>query len=211
MYRAMIGAGRDLPRIDEDANRVGVTLVGGAPNIQIARFIAQLPEGERDDTDTLLLLFHLCRNKTVTALTLAPRLQKSDFETEAVLRRLSGGEAALVETTRATAMRTSPTYRLRGEVLRALGSAVAYNRRTVDEIDRKVIAHVREYGKVTNNTLKNLFDIDVYKARDIITELAQRQILQRTSEAQRGPSVTWGAGTKFPTPRSKGKKAADAE
>jgi len=211
MYRAMIGAGRDLPRIDEDANRVGVTLVGGAPNIQIARFIAQLPEGERDDTDTLLLLFHLCQNKTVTALALAPWLQKSDFETEAVLRRLSSGEAALVETTRATAMRTSPTYRLRGEVLRALGSAVAYNRRTVDEIDRKVIAHVREYGKVTNNTLKNLFDIDVYKARDIIADLAQRQILQRTSEAQRGPSVTWGAGTKFPTPRSKGKKAADAE
>ena len=83
--------------------------------------------------------------------------------------------------------------------------------RSVDEIDRKVIAHVREYGKVTNNTLKNLFDIDVYKARDIITDLAQRQILQRTSEAQRGPSVTWGPGTKFPTPRSKGKKVADEE
>jgi ATP-dependent DNA helicase RecG len=202
IYRAMIGAGRDIPRIEDDAHRVSVTLVGGAPNIQIVRFIAQLPEGEREDTDTLLLLFHLCQHKTVTALTLAPWLQKSDFETAVVLRRLTSGEAALIEATRATAMRTSPTYRLRGEVLSALGPAVAYNRRTIDEIDRKFIAHVREYGKVTNNTLKNLFDIDVYKARDIITDLAQRQILKRTSEAQRGPSVTWGPGPKFPTSRS---------
>lgn len=207
IYRAMIGAGRDLPRIEDDAHRVTVTLVGGAPNMQVARFIAQLPESEREDTDTLLLLFNLCQRKTVTALMLAQLLQKSDFETEVVLRRLASGEAALIETTRATAMRTSPTYRLRGEVLRALGSAVTYNRRTVDEIDRKVIAHVREYGKVTNNTLKNLFDIDVYKARDIIADLAQRQILKRTSEAQRGPSVTWGAGPKFPAARSRERKA----
>ena len=206
IFRAMIGAGRELPRIEEDANRVSVTLAGGAPNIQIARFIAQLPESEREDTDTLLLLFYLCQHKSVTALALAPWLQKSDFEADVVLRRLASGETTLIETTRATAMRTSPTYRLRGEVLRALGSAVTYNRRTIDEIDRKVIAHVREYGKITNNTLKNLFDIDVYKARDIITDLAQRQILIRTSEAQRGPSVTWGAGPKFPATRSRSKK-----
>lgn len=211
IYRAMIGSGRDLPRIEEDANRVIVTLVGGAPNMQIARYIAQLPEDEREDTDTLLLLFYLCRHKTVTALTLAPWLQKSDFEAAAVLRRLSSNEAGLIETTRATATRTSPTYRLRGEVLGALGSAVAYNRRTVDEIDRKVIAHVREYGKVTNNTLKNLFDIDVYKARDIIADLAQREILKRTSAAARGPSVTWGAGPKFPASRSREKKPRSTE
>lgn len=35
--------------------RVTVTLVGGAPNTQVARFVAQLPEAEREATDTLLL------------------------------------------------------------------------------------------------------------------------------------------------------------
>jgi ATP-dependent DNA helicase RecG len=203
IYRAMIGSGRDLPRIEEDADRVSVTLVGGAPNMQVARFVAQLPHDERDDTDTLLLLFHLCRHRTVTALTLAPWLQKTDGEAVAILRRLASGEAAMIESTRATAMRSAPTYRLRSEVLRALGAAVVYNRRTGDEIDRKVIAHVREYGKITNNTLKNLFDIDVYKARDIIADLARREILVRTSESQRGPGVTWGAGPKFPATRSR--------
>jgi ATP-dependent DNA helicase RecG len=203
IYRAMIGSGRDLPRIEEDAERVSVTLVGGAPNMQVARFVAQLPHDERDDTDTLLLLFHLCRHRTVTALTLAPWLQKTDGEAVAILRRLASGEAAMIESTRATAMRSAPTYRLRSEVLRALGAAVVYNRRTGDEIDRKVIAHVREYGKITNNTLKNLFDIDVYKARDIIADLARREILVRTSESQRGPGVTWGAGPKFPATRSR--------
>lgn len=206
MIRAMIGSGRQIPKIEDDASRVYVTFIGGAPNTAIAKFVAQLPDEEREDTDTLLLLFHLCQYKTATALTLAPWLQKTEEEAESVLRRLASDEVALVESTRATAARSSPTYRLRSEVLRALGSAVAYNRRTMDEIDRKVIAHLREYGKVTNNTLKNLFDIDVYRARDLIASLAQRGILVRTSDASRGPTVTWGPGPKFPAARSRPKR-----
>ena len=88
-------------------------------------------------------------------------------------------------------------YRLRGDALRALGTAVRYHRRTLDDIDRKIIAHVTEYGRVTNRTVQNLFDIDVYKARDILADLKQRQILVRTSQQERGPTVEYGAGSKF--------------
>lgn len=201
MIRAMIGAGRQLPTIEDDASRVTVTLIGGAPNTQIARFVAQLVPRERDDTDTLLLIFHLCHARSVDALTLAPILQRTRDEAAIILRRLAADDVALLEPTRHTASRASPVYRLRGDVIRALSSAVTYNRRTVDEIDRKVVAHVREYGSVSNGTLQNLFDVDVFKARDIIADLAQRGILVRASEAKRGPSVVWGPGPAFPAAR----------
>ncbi|MGZ3457777.1 MAG: ATP-binding protein [Archangium sp.] len=201
MYREMIRSGRDLPRIEASFEQVQVKLVGGAPRTQIARFVAQLPEQERDDTDTLLILFRLCRGKTVTALDMEPVLQKSVDETEASLRRLTNDELAILEATRQTAQRAHPAYRLRGEVLKKLGSAVDYQRRTVDELDRKIITHVREYGKVNNRTLQNFFDVDVQRARDILSDMVERQLLVKISEQQRGPSVEYGPGPKFPGKR----------
>lgn len=203
MYREMIRSGRDVPRIDAEYDRVKVTLVGGAPNTQIARFVATLPDDEREDTDTMLILYKLCGNKTITATGCAAWLQKTPQEAEAVLRRLANDGIGLLERTRATVGRSMPTYRLREEPLKILGSAVLYQRRTTDEIDRKVIAHIREYGKITNRTLQNFFDVHVFKARDIIVDLVQRDILVRISEQQRGPKVEWGPGPKFPFLRPK--------
>jgi ATP-dependent DNA helicase RecG len=201
IYQEMIRSGRDLPRIEAFIDQVQVKLVGGAPRTQIARFVAQLPEQERNDTDTLLILFRLCRSKTVTALDMAPMLQKSVDETEASLRRLTNDELAILEATRQTVRRAHPAYRLRGEVLKSLGSAVDYQRRTVDELDRKIIAHVREYGRVNNRTLQNFFDVDVQRARDILSDMVERQLLVKISEQQRGPSVEYGPGPKFPGKR----------
>jgi ATP-dependent DNA helicase RecG len=198
MYREMIRSGRDLPRIETAIDQVQVKLVGGAPRTQIARFVAQLPEHERDDIDTLLILFRLCRSRAINARDMAPLLQKSEEEAEASLRRLASHELAILEATRQTARLAHPAYRLRGEVLKVLGSAVDYHRRTVDELDRKVIAHVREYGRVNNRTLQNFFDVDVVRARDILSDMVARQLLVKISEQQRGPSVEYGPGPKFP-------------
>lgn len=206
MFRAMIGAGRMLPLIEDDPSRVSVTLAGGAPKTNVARVVAQLPPEERDDTDALLLLHYLCERRTITILEAATWLQRSETESRIVLRRLSSEPVALLEPTRQTALRTSPIYRLRSQIVQALGTALGYRRPAVDDIDRKVIAHVREYGKVTNNTLKNILDIDVYQARDILQNLAQRDILTRISEAKRGPGVEWGAGAAFPQDRRRSRK-----
>ncbi|MBM7115377.1 putative DNA binding domain-containing protein [Archangium primigenium] len=201
MYREMIRSGRELPRIEASFEQVEVKLVSGAPRTQIARFIAQLPEQERDDTDTLLILFRLCRSKTVTASGMAPMLQRSVEETEVSLRRLTHEDVNILEATRQTARLSHPDYRLRGEVLKKLGSAVDYQRRTTDELDRKVITHVREYEKVNNRTVQNLFDVDVQRARDILSDMVERQLLVKISEQQRGPSVEYGPGPKFPGKR----------
>lgn len=211
MYREMIRSGRDVPKIDSSPDSVRVTLVGGAPNTQIARYVAQLPERERDDTDTMLVLLSLCSKKTVRAHDLAPMLQKNAEEIEATLRRLAGDTPGMLEPTRETARRSHPNYRLRSGPLQMLGSAVPYQRRTTDEIDRKVIEHVQEYGRVTNRTVRNLFDVSVQRAAAIVGDLARREILVKTSEAQRGPTVEYGPGSKFPELRAKRQRVAGDE
>jgi ATP-dependent DNA helicase RecG len=210
MYREMISSGRDIPRIESFHDHVRVSLTGGRANTQIARFVAQLPEQERDDTDAMLVLFRLCSVRTVSANDVAPILQKNPGEAESALRRLASDAIAILEPTRQSARRSHPTYRLRGDVLKALGAAVPYQRRTVDEIDRKVIAHVQEYGKITNRTVQNLLDVGLNRARDILADMVERRILRKTSPHERGPGVEYGPGARFPASRKRKPKAAGA-
>lgn len=126
-------------------------------------------------------------------------VQKTAEEAEQVLRRLASENVAVIEPVRQTARQRHPNYRLRAEALKALGSAVPYQRRTVDEIDRKVIAHVREYGKVTNRTLQNLFDMSIQRARGVLADMVGRRLLRKTSAHERGPGVEYGPGSKFPS------------
>jgi len=198
MYREMLRFGREAPTIQSSLDNVRVALVGGAPNTQITRFVVAMPEEERNDVDTLLILLWLCRAKTVTASGVAPVLQKSEEEAEAILGRLAGTRVEMLEPTRESARLARPTYRLRGGILQELGSAVSYHRRTTDEIDRKIIEHVREYGRITNKTVRNLLDVKVDRGATILRDLVRRDVLVKTSQAERGPSVEYGPGPRFP-------------
>lgn len=200
MFREMIRVGHDLPLIVGGIDFVRVVLSGGAPRAAIVRYVTQLPREEREDTDTMLVLFELCQRRTVSADSIAPVLQKATPETEMILRRLAQEHPGMLEPTRASRRLHAPQYRLRADTLKALGTAVRYQRRTVDETDRKVLAHLREYGTITNRTLQNLFDIDVWRARDILADLQQRELIVRVSEARRGPRVIYGPGSRFPRP-----------
>jgi ATP-dependent DNA helicase RecG len=210
MFREMIRVGHDVPLIESGIDFVRVVLSGGAPRSSIVRYVAQLPQEEREDTDAMLVLFALCQHRTVSAESIAPALQKAIPEAEMILRRLAQDHPGMLETTRASRRLSARQYRLRAEALKALGTAVRYQRRTVDEIDRKVIAHLREYGKITNRTLQNLFDIDVWRARDILADLQQRAVIVRISEAARGPGVVYGPGPKFPKSRRRTQPAQRA-
>ena len=199
IYVSMIRTGRGLPVIVNDPSQVSVRLVGGAPNTHIARYVAGLPTVERDDTDALLVLYHLCAHRSLTPSGIAPVLQRSDSEAETILRRLAVDPPAMIERTR-TARRgvTGPAYKLAGTALAALGPAVSYQTRSVSDTDRKVIAHVVEYGRVTNRTVQNLFDLGVHQANSVIDDLVRRQVLVKTSVQQRGPGVEYGPGPTFP-------------
>ena len=209
MFRELLSSGHDSPSISQTSDTTRVAFVGGAPRTQVVRFVEQLPEPEREDVDTLLVLFTMLSERTVTASELAPIIQKSYPEADAVLQRLAEDGRAILEPTRETARLRRSRYRLRSAALGALGGAVAYHRRRVDDIDRKVIAHVNEYGRISNRTLQNLFDIDVYKARDVLRDLRDREILVKTSKQERGTAVEYGAGPKFPTSGRRRKPSED--
>lgn len=197
MYREMVRSGRPTPSIT-DADHVRVALVGGAPNTNIARYVAQLPQEVRDDTDAMIAILRLCQVKTITADQMAPLFQRSVDEAEVSLRFLASEQVGMLEVTRQTARRTHPTYRFREEPLRLLGTAVPYIRHKADDIERRVIQHLREYGRITNQTVQNLFNVKSDRANQILKDMRERGILVKTSEAQRGPSVEYGPGSKFP-------------
>jgi len=198
MYREMIRSGRDTPVIREENDQVTVLFRGQPPNTRIARFVAALPIEESEDTDALLIVLTLCRKRSLNAAELAPIIQRSEAEAQDVLRRLSGEPSSILEPTRGTLHRTRPTYRLAGDAMTRLGNAVAYHGRTSDEIDRKVIDHMRDYGEINNRTVQRLFDVDVYAARDMLRDLVARDVITRVSEQSRGTAVRYGPGPGFP-------------
>ncbi|MGL5929302.1 MAG: RNA-binding domain-containing protein [Dermatophilaceae bacterium] len=204
MYREMIRSGRSTPLLSVRGDAVPATVVefdGGPANLRLAKFVADLPEAERSDTDALLVLLALCTRRTVNAKVVAELIQRDAPQAQEVLQRLAHGEAELVEPTPGTLTRTYPNFRLRGSALAVLGHAVTYNRRSVAETDRKVIDHLRDYETINNSTLQRLFDIDVYQARDLLRDLVGREILTRVSTQTRGTAVKYGPGPRFPVVR----------
>jgi len=198
MYRAMLSTGKEIPVIESDSESVRVSLVGGAPDTQVGRFVATLPDEEQKDVDTMIVLHHVRANPKVRAADLTDLLQRPEPEVQAVLERLASDHVDLLEPTRDTARLRRPRYRLRDAPLRALGTAVGYQRRTVDEIDRKVIEIVASYGSIRNEVVKTLFNVRVERASAILRDLVNRGVLVRTSEATRGPGVEYGPGPRFP-------------
>lgn len=205
MYREMVRIGHQPPQFVEEADRVRVTLLGGAPNTPLARYVATLPPAEADDADTMLILFGLLTKRTVTASELVSVLQKNADEVEDVLRRLASEPVAMIEPTRETVRRKHPNYRLREHVVSALGPAVGYRRRTTDEYDRKIIDLMREVGHVNARLVKITLDLTTERASRVLADLVERGILVKTSEARRGPSVTYGPGPRFPAARTRGR------
>lgn len=124
-----------------------------------------------------------------------------------MLAKLADEAIGILEPTRSTARKPFPSYGLRSAPLAALGRAVSYRRRTVDQIDAKVIEHVREYGFVTNRTLQRIFDIHVFAARDLLNDLRARGILEKIGDARGGPRVKYVPGPRFPAnPREPNKR-----
>lgn len=198
-YREMLRVGKEPPQIDEDPGlSVTAVLPGGIGNDTFVRFVRELPDALSGDVEVLITLSLLRRSETVDASRLAQSIQRTPAEAQDVLARLADDAFGLVEPTRRTLRKPHPSYRLRNEPLASLARAVAYRRFTLDEIDAKVVEHVGEYGFITNRTLQRLFDRDVYAARNMLSDLRQRQILSKLGSARGGPGVRYGPGPGFP-------------
>lgn len=194
-YRELLRTGKEPPGIADDGHQVRVIVLGGTGNDAFARFVAELDPDLAGDVDILLALSHLRDARSVTAATLAGLAQRSPTEAQGVLERMA--HEGLLAPTKRTASRVLPTYTLTGQSLAGLGRAVKYHVRRVDETDRKVGDQVREYGHVTNATLRRLFDLDVAGARDLLRALQQRGVLTKLDQGRGGPGIRYGPGSAF--------------
>ncbi len=202
MYREMIRSGRAAPTVEVIEGKepeTSLRFVGGPPNARIAKFISTLPPAEQEDTDTLLVVATLATRRTINSDQLSSIVQRDSEAAQAVLSRLAKGTAELIEPTPRSVGRRHPDYRLRAAAVAALGPALSYQSRPQADSDRKVYAHLREYGSINNAAVQRMFDIDVYAARDLLRSLVGREVLVRISEQARGPAVKYGPGLKFPT------------
>lgn len=195
VYREMLRSGKQPPQFDDPGNLVRARLSGGEGNDAFVRFVNLLPDELNRDVDVLLAFSWLRGRRTVNASALAGVIQRSVSEAQGVLRRLD--QTGLLEASRRTAARATPTYRLRSETIASLSRAVAYSRQGADGTDQKVIEHVREYGFVTNRTIQRLFDISVPNARNMLSDMRNRGLLDKIGEARGGPGVRYGPGPNF--------------
>ena len=203
MYASMAAAGFDPPSFATDGSTVAIELRGGTPSEPISRFVAGLMEDQRSDPDTLLTMTYLLTHRTTNAETMSPILQKRPEEVEHRLLELSAPGSALIERTAETTHSRYGEYRLVGDAIRELGSAIGYRARSGDDTDRKIIAIVREFGMIKGRIVQTMFDVQPATASRILSDLVDRRVLVKTSRATRGPSVTYGPGPKFPAASSR--------
>lgn len=198
IYRELLRAGKPPPAYADTGSTVRVFVEGGTGDDAFVRYLStELEPDWAADVDILLALTHLRTRRSVDAHVLAGLIQRPPAEAQTVLERMA--HRGLIEPSRRTARRPFPSYSLTPATLAVLGRAVRYHQRKPDGADQKVVEHVREYGHITNQTLRRIFDLDVYAARDLLRDLQRRGILAKLDEHARGPGVRYGRGTQFPS------------
>ncbi len=205
VYREMLRSGKAPPTFEDVTTRVDARLVGGVGHDAFARFVSELGEATGSDIDVLLAISHLRRHRSLAAPVLAAAIQRPVESAQASLTRMF--EGGLIEPTKRTARLPFPNFVLTPATLAALGAAVTYHRRAGTTLDDKVVAHVREYGYVTNPTLQRMFDIGVYPARDLLRELQARGMLTKLDNRTGGTGIRYGPGSSFPTRREHSREA----
>lgn len=189
MFREQIRVGQTMPTIDVDDYAVTVRFTTGAPNRSFARFLATLSPELRENVDAVLLLDHLCRRPTLTRNDAARILQVDPEEATHRTDALTAPPAGLLE--RGADSRGKPTWKLLPTTAAGLGTAVAH-RTKASQARRRVEAHLDEYGWITNKTVRNMFDLDVQQARQVLSDLRDSGVLTKDPDGpERGPTVRW--------------------
>ena len=198
MYRSMLYLGKEPPLFVCTTNSVKVSLMGGPAEMAFARFIPSLDDTSRNDVEVLLVLRHLCNNSSASPSELAPVLQRSPAEAMHTLERMTAARSPLIEPASGSASGTRVRYRLSKGAIAGLTTAVTYRRHSSSEIERAVLAYLVEHGRITNRVVRTLFGVGTPRASVILRDLVSTGLLERTSEATRGPAVEYGPGPLLP-------------
>ncbi|MGH3680467.1 MAG: DNA glycosylase AlkZ-like family protein, partial [Natronosporangium sp.] len=181
------------PPILEDGPRFRVTLAGGRGDEAFARYIngASFPAELSGDLDILMVLTALRHSKRVAASDLTGRLQRNPGDVERVLRRMHA--ANLVHpTTRGTRGGQHPEYTLTAEAVAGMRASISYRLATVDADEQKLIRHLRRHGRITNEDVRGYLDCDAATARNRLTSLRRRGLIDFAPDSpRRGPHVIY--------------------
>lgn len=189
MFREQVRVGQQVPGIRVDDFSVEVHFSSGAPNRAFASYVASLPTALRDNVDALLTLAYLCQHPTITPSRAAELVQVGENEAIHRLDALAAGVDAMIE--RDGDSRRGVRWRLRPAVATQLGTAVQHRTRA-DAARPRVEAHLAEYGWITNKTIRNMFDLDVQQATQMLNDLRAANVVIKDPEGpQRGPSIRW--------------------
>jgi len=196
IYRELIGSGQDVPIILNSESSVTVRMAHRAPRTELVTLIGTLPRELRESLHVLLTLLSLTTRRTIDAGELAMQSQNVHAKDDcaAILLRLTGDSLSILEPTAETASHRYPRYRLRAESLQRLGRAVAYHRADPMDLDNKVRRHLADYAEINNRTLQSLFDVDVERARRMLSDLRRRGLIEKLPGPRRGPGVRYRAG-----------------
>jgi ATP-dependent DNA helicase RecG len=197
VYRSLAAAGKEPPRI-EVGPRFTVVVSGGQGDRAFARFLRgpDFPDPRlAGDLDVLLTLSALRTRSSVTAMTLAPQIQRDEEFTEELLRRMYA--AGLLEPTRSTAGRRRASYRLTARAAAALRPALKYRTATIDIDDAKLLRHLKRHRRIANEDVRNYLECDLATARNRLTRLRNRGFIAIDPDGpKRGPLVEYVATDK---------------
>lgn len=190
-FREVAKLGKEPP-ILTDGPRFRVTMPGGAGDEAFARYIngVQFPTRLAGDVDVLMALTALRTARTVSAPRLSSRLQRETGDVERVLRRMA--EADLVQSTRGTRQRAHPLYELTPRAIAGLKTALRYRTTDIDSDDQKMLNHLQRYGRITNEDVRSYLDCDIATARNRLTALRRRGLIDFAPDSpRRGARVVY--------------------
>lgn len=197
MYRSMLSLGKPPPTISGSAEAVRVQFDGGPAEPDFASYVALLEDAQRNDVELLLVLRRLCASGTVAPTQMAHAFQRPETDAARAMQRMAADTRPLIEPSHARTNGPSTRYRLTAEATRGLGSAVRRPRRDSSEIEDTIAAHVNKHGRINNQVVRNLLGVGTPRASAILRELVDREVLERITDAPRGPSVAYGPGPRF--------------
>ena len=194
MTRDMLAIGRPRPQIYEIAGPyVRVTLLGGEPDVEMVRLVADItPEGVAGAVDTLLLIDELCGRGWVDAETAAPVLQRPAIEAADAIARLEAARLGdeqdsycrrpedlipgVIAAVAGVPDARAPAYRLSDEVRHRIGHRCT----RLDSIEGHndlVLDWARRRGRVSSSEVADLINVSMPTAGKRLAALAGEGML----------------------------------
>ena len=190
-FREIARLGKEPPLL-QDGPRFRVVMPGGAGDEAFARFIhsPSFPTNLNRDIDVLLTLTALRHSRNLDAADLSGRLQRNTSDVVRTLHRMR--DVGLLEPTKGSARRANPRFTLTPATVAGMRASITYRTHTIDSDDAKLVRHLRQHARITNEDVRNYLDCDVMTARNRLTRLRKQGLIEFAPDSsRRGAAVVY--------------------